>query len=243
MRFTLPAFLLLFYPPELLPSDQTSRLEVKELTKKSSFNVFATSPGSFQIELASSIFEPNIFGDSPAGDAIQNLFTLIKIGCSANELQSFIMKSHKQTATKYRLFLEAVINSGSGLKIEWGSPSIKRGGSIKANISSISDIVDLIKKIDSLETREYNVVGKLFMADTDNWKFGIRDITEVSYKGDIMIEAQNDAGTATLGKFYTATILDTPKVNPTTNETKSHYKLVKLTPYESSKKQLELISI
>jgi hypothetical protein len=220
-----------------------SGLGSKDISKKSEFNVFAASPGSFQIELASSVFEIiDFFGNSLAGNAIEHLFHLIRIGSDANELQSFMLQAKKKTAPKYRVFLEALISSGTGLKIEWGSPTLTRGGSAEASLSSISETLELIKKIDSLEEKEYEIVGELFKVDKDSWKFGIRELrTKSSYKGDILDQAQPDAGTATISRLYVATILEVPEIAPTTNDIKSYYKLAALRPYDPPNKQLNFV--
>jgi hypothetical protein len=223
-------------PPKIPP--------LLSIKKQTNFNVFATSPGSFKVKLASSIFSPDMYDNSLAGDAIEKLLDLIKIGKDPDNLQGFMLKSHKKTAVKYRSFLEAVVSSESSLRIEWGSPALTRGSGISVDIQSIKDTIEVIKKIDLLQSREINIIGDLFKVDKDSWKFGIKDIsTEISYKGDIRIEAQGDAGSATIGKLYSATIIEIPKINPTTNETKSSYHLITLNLYESPLEQMELEGI
>jgi hypothetical protein len=215
----------------------TSRDTLKNLE----FNVFATSPGSFQVELASSVFEPDMFGNSTAGDAIEKLFDLIKIRLDADELQNFMLSANKKTPKQYCHFLESLINSGTGLRIDWGSPTLNRGGSIKASLSSIHEALELIKKIDSLEIRTIKIVGELFKVDKDSWKFGIRETGEdLPYKGSILPEARNDAGTATISKLYTAIIYDIPEINTTTNDIRNHYKLAALQAYHPPGEQLNL---
>ena len=216
-------------------------LTSKDILRNVEFSVFATSPGSFQLELASSAFEVDIFGNSLAGDAIDRLFHLFKIGNNANDLQNFMLKANKKTATKYSLFLESLISSGTGLKIEWGSPTLTRGGVVETSLLAISETLKLIKKIDSLETKEYEVLGELFKVDKYSWKFGIKEIrTEFFYKGDILDQAKSSAGTATISGLYLAKILEIPEITPTTNDVKSYYKLSALRPYEPLSMQLSL---
>jgi hypothetical protein len=95
---------------------------IREITKKSTFNMLAASVGSFQVELASSVFEADLFGNSIVGNATDQLFDLIRIGSNASELQKFILDanektSNKKTAKKYSIFLESLVSSGSGMKI------------------------------------------------------------------------------------------------------------------------------
>jgi hypothetical protein len=214
------------------------------IKEETNFNVFATSPGSFKVKLASSSFNPDMYDNSLAGDAVEKLLNLIMMRGDTNNLQEFMLGLHKKTVVKYQSFLEAVVSSGSGLRIEWGSPSLTRGSSISVDIQSIQGTIEVIKKIELLEQREINIIGNLFMADNISWKFGIEDINSgISYKGDIRTEAQGYAGTATIGRLYSATIIEFPKINPLTSETKNSYTLIALNLYESPIEQMTLEGI
>lgn len=216
-------------------------IRYRDIRKKSEFGVFNTSLGSFQVELASSIFEANVFGNSLAGDAIEKLFELIEIGNNSNALQDFMLQADKKIATRYRNFLEALVSSGTGLSIEWGSPTLTRGGRIRASRRIVGEVLELIKEIEALDKREYEIVGELFKVDKDSWKFGIRELrTEFSYRGDILEQAKAAAGTATISRLYLASIIEIPELNPATNDVKHYYKLANLKPYESPDRQLSL---
>lgn len=218
------------------------RMKSKELYKKSEFNVFATSPGSFQVELASSVFEPNLLGNSLAGDAIESLINLLQLGSDSKKLHLFLSQSNKKVAVKYCSFLKALISSGTGVVIEWGSPTLTRGGSVRTSLKLVREILEVIEKIDSLEDKEYEIIGELFKVDKDNWKFGVKELsTNFSYKGDILEQAKRDAGTATISNLYVATIIETFTIVSTINDIKNHYELIALRPYTSSVQQLNLV--
>jgi hypothetical protein len=224
-----------------LLSCEDLELRPKDIARKSEFNVFSTSPGSFQIELASALFEVDVFGNSFAGDAIDMLFQLIQLGSDAKLLQNFMSHMDKKTAIKYRLFLEALVGSGTGVKFEWGSPTLIRGGIVEANLSSVSEILKIIKKIESLQDREIKIIGELFKMDKIGWKFGIKDIkTDDLYSGDILDQAKDEARIAKISDLYSATILVISEITPATNSIKPYYKLIDLNPYEPSEKQMEI---
>lgn len=224
-------------------SPLSSGLNYRELSRKTELNIFSTSPGSFQVELASSVFEMDIFGHSLVGDAMEKLFSLLRIGSNPEELSRFMIETDDKTAPKYRAFLEALVEAGTGLKIDWGSPSLDRGGTVKTNLASISETLEVIKKIESLEIKQYEIVGELTKVDKNSWKFGIKEIkTEASFKGDILDQAKADAGTATISRLYVATILELPEISPTTKNLKIYYKLAGLKPYEPKEKQLAFVN-
>ena len=225
-------------------SGEALKLKLREIAKKSELNVFATSPGSFRVEFASSLLEVDAFGNSFAGDAIEELFKLIALGSNTVLLQDFMSRMDKQTPVKYRLFLQALLSSGTGLKLEWGSPTLTRGGSIEASLSSINEILAVIKKIESLQEKELEIVGELFKIDTDGWTFGIKDINNsYSYKGEILEQAKQIAGKATIGMLYSAKIIEAPEISPATNTIKTHYRLCSLNIYESPHRQMNIIEL
>ena len=214
----------------------------KEIAKKSEYNARAFKQGSFQVELASSFFETDIFGNSIAGDATEQFFELLTIGSNINDLENSILKNNKKIARRYIAFLESLISSESGFKIEWGSPTISRGGSLEVSLSSLHETLEEINRMESLEIHQFEVVGDLFKADKDGWKFGISElITKKHYKGDILEEAKSDARIARISGKYKALIREVSEINPTTNATKIQYKLLALTAYQDSNEQLEIL--
>lgn len=218
------------------------KLRLQDVARKSELNIFATSPGSFQIELASVFFETDIFGNSFAGDGIDMLFHLISLGDDASLLQEFMSRMDKKTAIKYRLFLESLTSSGAGMRLEWGSPTLTRGGSVEASFSSIKKTIKVIKQIEALEEREIEIVGELYKMDKVGWKFGLEDIkTSISYSGDVLEQAKSQARAATISELYTAKILEMPVITPVTNLIERKYKLISLTDYEPLEMQMRLV--
>ncbi|MCY7332349.1 MAG: hypothetical protein LH649_06745 [Pseudanabaena sp. CAN_BIN31] len=220
---------------------KSSGLEAKEIVQKSSFNVFAVSQGSFQVELASSFFDADLLGNSIAGDATDKLLNLIRIGSNVNDLQNSILTGNKKIAGKYSTFLKSLITSGTGIRLEWGSPTISRGGCVEANLLLLHETLEVVNRIESLEIRQIEIIGDLFKVDKIGWKFGISDLgTNYSYKGDILEEAKPDARIATISRTYKALIREVPEIIPTTNETKKKHQLLALKVYESANEQLKL---
>ena len=222
--------------------DIASKSTLKEIARKSDFNALVFTQGSFQIELASTFFEIDLFGNSIAGDATEKLFDLITIGSNINDLQDSILKDNKKAAKKYINFLEALISNGSGVKIEWGSPTLIRGGSVEASLSLIHETLEVMNRIESLEIRQIEVIGDLFKVDKIDWKFGILDFTTNQfYKGDILDEAKSDARIATISRIYKALIREVPEIISATSEIKTQYKLLALNIYDASSEQLEFL--
>lgn len=218
-----------------------SKISRAENNRQTEYNVFATGIGSFRVELASAMYEPDMFDQSLAGDAIEELLRLIEHSNDTQSLQQHMMRLPSKAAPKYRAFLEAVVKSGGDLEIEWGSPSLNRGGIAKVPFDLAKATIEAIKEMESENPREFEIIGELFKIDKVNWKFGIDDRSgRARYKGDISDEAKGDAATATISHFYHATIRELPEIS-LNGDRKVQYQLLALRPYEPDIEQLSLI--
>ena len=213
-----------------------------EINKQTEFSVFATAPGSFEVELGSLLFEPNAFGNSTAGDAVEKFLNLIKIGNNSGQLQEYMNLIPSKTAGKYRSFLESIVNSGSNFTIEWGSPTLNRGGFASMTFESAKETLAIVKRIESIKPKEYEVIGVLFKIDIINWKFGIEDISKrAKYTGDVLEEAKSRSREVTSSHIYKVKIRETGEILSVNNETKPHYQLISIEPYQEEETQLSLI--
>jgi len=217
-------------------------IRVADVNRKTEFNVFATAPGSFHIELASSEFEADIFGNSIAGNAIDELLNLIEVGNDSGLLRQKMLNFPARTASKYRGFLNSIVQGNANIKIDWGSPTLNRGRFVEVSLLTASKILEVIKEIESQEPKEYEVIGELFKVDKDNWKFGIRDRAN-SYRGDILESSKHEAGTATISQIYKAKIRESSEVIPATGDIKVTFQLLALEFYQHADSQLNLIDI
>jgi hypothetical protein len=221
-------------------SDQ--KIRVADVNRMTEFNAFATAPGSFQIDLASSVFETDIFGNSIAGNAVDELLNLIGVGKNIELLRQKMLSFPAKTATKYSNFLKSIVQGNSSIKIDWGSPTLNRGGFVEISLLNAKEILEVIKEIESQDAREYEVTGELFKVDKVKWKFGIRD-NKADYQGDILDGAKSDAGTATISQLYIAKIRELSEVIPVTGVRKMTYQLLALDPYTPLESQLKLTGI
>ena len=192
------------------------------------------------MELASAIFEEDLFGNSIAGDALESFLHLTSIKDDKGELLKNSLAT-KKIIIKYKRFLESLCNGQCSMRLEWASPTLIRGGNFQMSFELASRILELIQDVEFLEEQEHKIIGQLFKMDDKKWKFGIRDVkTKQEFEGDVLESAYSDAGTATISEYYEATIIELPKLVESTNEIKKYYQLAKLIPYQANYKQLPL---
>jgi hypothetical protein len=216
------------------------RLSNADIRRRTEFNTRVFSPGSFKVELASAIFEEDLFGNSIAGDALESFLHLTSIKDDKGELLKNSLAT-KKIIIKYKRFLESLCNGQCSMRLEWASPTLIRGGNFQMSFELASRILELIQDVEFLEEQEHKIIGQLFKMDDKKWKFGIRDVkTKQEFEGDVLESAYSDAGTATISEYYEATIIELPKLVESTNEIKKYYQLAKLIPYQANYKQLPL---
>jgi hypothetical protein len=216
------------------------RMSNLDIRRKTELNTLAFSPGSFKIQLASTIFEEDIFGNSIAGNAIEEFFLLASILDDKKKLVHANLDK-KKIIGKYKSFLNSIYNAQCNLNLEWASPTLTRGGEVKISFELASKILESIQNFEFLEEKEHSITGKLFKIDTENWKFGIKDINSgKDFKGDILESARSDAEIAIMSHYYDAKIIELPKLVSSTNELKQYYQLVELNTHENKFEQLIL---
>ncbi|AMA08765.1 DUF6575 domain-containing protein [Picosynechococcus sp. PCC 73109] len=217
------------------------RFTNQDIRRRTKLNTRIFSPGSFQVEVASTTSELDLLGNSTAGNSIDSFLCLASYLDNKEKLLNSDYAT-KKVILKYKKFLSSLRDAETGIEIDWCSPTLNRGRKHQMSFEMASRIIESIQDVEILDEKEYVIVGQLFKIDTEHWKFGIRNIeTNQDIKGKIMQSAYSDASSATISEYYTATILELPKLNASTNEIKKYYQLLELELYSSPSEQLNLI--
>lgn len=206
------------------------------LEKNTQFNLFATSPGSFKLELGSVVND--ISDNSLVGDSIEEFLKLIKASRNNESLQELISQRSQKIFDGYRGFIQSLAKSNCRIDIDWASPTPNRGSIKQASLSNARDIVNSLKETKLPEERKISVMGELFKIDIDKWKFGIKDMTSSkNYEGKILNSARRPASVATMNKVYEAEIKVITKLT-VTNEIKHYYELISLKEFIPKYKEI-----
>lgn len=204
----------------------------KKVIDQTELAVAGTFAGSFGVELVASS-QADLFGDSLAGEAIDEFIQLVNIGSKAEELRKCLFNLQSRSASRYRDLLQSLINSGTGLRLDWGSPKPDRGGSAELSLFTAKAIITIINQIQAETPEEYEITGELVGANKRTKSYEIRDIdTNTKYSGRILDEAMPDVAIATLGQIYVAVIREIVEIIPITGEEKVKYELVSLSLLE-----------
>lgn len=213
---------------------EISRIISSQILKQTEMSVTGTSSGSFVATLGSSpSSQKDLFDNTLAGDAIEEFLRLLKIGRNREELHGRLLALKSKSASKYRDFLHSIVDAGTGIHVNWGSPTPGRGGSAELSFSLAKEVLEIINQIELENQNEYEVIGELIAIHKRNKKFEIQEIqSKTKYKGEIIEEAMPDAGTATISQIYIATIREITNFTPVTGEEKRAYQLISIRPWE-----------
>jgi hypothetical protein len=214
----------------------------KVITPQTQFMATVPSAGSYAIDLVANS-SADVLRESLAGKSLSILFELVqasrlekKAGASlgikdldVQELDKIIKRLGRQSASKYKLFLSAIIDSKVEIKMEWRSPNPRVKGSTSL---SQADAISAYNVIDQMEITVPEVIevhGVLIGANTETRKFELRGIyDDIKYKGDIHEDAFKGGITMTLGSIYCARMEERIEVNMVTGEAKARYLLLRL---------------
>jgi len=200
----------------------------KKVIEQTQLSVAGTFAGSFGVELVASS-QADLFGDSLAGDAIEEFIQLVNIGSKAEELRECLLKLQSRSASRYRDLLQSLIDSGTGIRLNWGSPKPNRSGFAELSLFAAKAIISIINQIQSEAPEEYEITGELVGANKRTKTYEIRDLnTNTKYSGRILDEAMPDVAIATLGQIYVAVIREVVEILPMTGEEKVKHQLVSL---------------
>lgn len=211
-------------PNKIIPNDVIAKTEL---------NLVETFAGSFGTNLAAKVSEQNLFGDSLAGESINELLKLIRLGANREELQGKLLTLQNISASRYVKFLESLVDAGIiKLQLEWGSPAPNKGGRAEISFTTAEEVIEIIKDLE-LESREnYEVLVKVVMIHYETQKVTLQDIETGSkstkYKCEITNSASSDVETVSSSQIYIANILKVTKLAPITGKKTYEYKLLGL---------------
>jgi hypothetical protein len=199
-----------------------------ELLSASELSVVETYAGSFGVHLASTA-GVNPSKESLAGDAIEELITLIDVGSDAERLRVRLSKLRRRAASRYRALLAAIVAANTDFQVNWGSVKAGRGRSAKLAIGVARDALSAIQNIETNLTEILQVEGVLIGINIRTKYYEITSrVDGKKYSGAIATEAVTDVQHATINESYSATLRLRTDTNPITGEERSHWDLTSL---------------
>jgi hypothetical protein len=206
------------------PPTVTKRKEIDEQTRLVAMGFFG---GSFGVLLGSET-NPDLFGESLVGDALQRFSTILEARTDQGALRQMLTP---MVAVKYREFLGRLAQGHSGLSIDWASVKPKRAYQADLNYREIERLAAVMARTTEKVTRQFPVRCRLVGANTRIKTYEVADTRDgTQYSGKVAPEAMADVSNAVLGGTYTATLRESAEEHETTPEQTVKRMLIGLKP-------------
>ncbi|MBI4797867.1 MAG: hypothetical protein HY794_03830 [Desulfarculus sp.] len=206
------------------------KFKIKEYLEGLRLEVWGVRAGSFGVLLSSPQFT-GLFGESELGSILKTLFALIEAGADEKRLRLYFQELKSTSARRYGALLKHIVNTNTGLMIQWASPDPNVNGMaiMPVKIAVATSLV--VNKFESEIPDEYAMVGQLTGITLRRKTFEIIDVdNDERYSGKILDEAMSDATTATMSATYNVIIREVLEIVQATGEEKIKYQLKSLKP-------------
>ncbi|GGA47894.1 hypothetical protein [Okeania sp. KiyG1] len=210
----------------------------KEILDQTELSIFETFQGSFGIKLTMAENGQLNILERPLPERIAQIFLeLLRLSNQLDkaELKQTLLRIKRRAASKYRYFLFYLAPIKSDFNFDWGSLNENAGGHVILAYDDILKTIDFINKMEEEEPEEYEINGRLSLADKKTKKLTIEELdTKKLYSGIISKEnwenMENQGIELTIDNLYSARFQEVISVNPATEEEKIERTIIKLTP-------------
>lgn len=205
----------------------------KGILDMSNFFVSNIYPSSFGIQLIANK-QVDLFADSLAGEAVEQLFKLIDAKADEILLRETLQTLKGRAASKYRSFLESLLVTEGDLEASWGSPKATRGGESLMSKHDIQAAYHIVSILEQEVGEQIQVQCTLINLHVRTRSFEVCDLTDGKfYAGKLSEDAPKSINHATLGKSYTATLRRVIEVKSVSGEEKDKWLLLDLVSMSS----------
>jgi len=216
---------------------RASKLNIESELNLSLLDAFQ---GSFGIRTGLGVYrdvrQTSFLEEPPAQEATEDFMNLIAASSNSNAelLRNKIEKFDKDSLTKFKYLIKNLASLNSDLVLEWGSVNPDKGAIVRFPYAKIVETLDIITKIESENSYQYEVIGKLIVAGIGQGKEKrifvlVDEVNDKEYKGHISIELISNLNDyIELNRLYIATIEEKLGVNEATGEETKFYILVGL---------------
>ena len=199
-----------------------------EILNKTRLNACQIFPGSFGLQLKSESIS-DLFGDSLLSDAFKEFMNLLSAEDNEDNISNKLHLLKGRVASKYRRFLKEIHNIGSGITVDWGSPSSKDGGKIFLSKQQIEKAYSIVDSIDIQMSEAIDVKATLIGLNIRTKRYEILSIKDnEKFSGRVSDDAIEDVQHAVIKKNYVATLKKVIEIKSSSGEESVKWILVGL---------------
>jgi hypothetical protein len=202
----------------------------KSILDMSNFYVSNTYLSSFGIQLIANK-QVDLFSDSLAGEAVEQLFRLISAKSDEILLREILQRLKGRAASKYRSFLESLLVTEGDLEASWGSPKETRGGELLMSRYDMQAAYHIVSILEQEVGEKIQIQCTLTNLHVRTRSFEICGLEDRKiYAGKLSEEAPKRIDHATMSESYIATLRRVVEVKSVSGEEKDKWLLLDLAP-------------
>jgi hypothetical protein len=198
------------------------------ILEASKFRATQIFEGSFGIQLKSKTCS-DLFNKSLASDVLLELTNLLESRDNDDNISNKLHELQGRVASKYRRFLKDIVKLESPMKIDWGSPSEDRGGSIKLSKDEIKTAFELVSKIDIDMSESVTFQAELLGLDVATKRYRVKHLTEEEvFAGKIADDSLEKVSHSEINGIYSVTLKKVIETNSSSGAEYTKWLLVEL---------------
>lgn len=195
-----------------------------DILTQTATSLIQAAGGSFALEI-SAVQAVNLFGKSLVTDALSDFVELLDIGNNVEQLREKLLAIKPRAASKYRVFLTALLVADSPLTLDWASPAPDRNRNIVFDLVTAAGALKTAEQVTSEVGETKTAIGYFVGVELTRKAFtAVLIEDEETYRGKIAEAAMPTATHVTLNQNYRITIRETLEVS-TSGEEKPKYEL------------------
>jgi hypothetical protein len=204
-----------------------------EILTRTETRLICAAGASFAVEIIAAQ-QVNLFGDSLITDAMAEFVEILEIGNDVERLRDKLFTIKARATSKYRLFLSALIEAHSPLKIDWSSPKREGIQSVDLDLPTAAGALKTAEEV-TRELGETRIeIGYFLGVELPAKSFiAILRGDENVYRGRLSEDALATATHITLNQDYRITIQETYEITAA-GEERSRFEVAKIEPADSA---------
>ena len=189
--------------------------------------------GSFGIQLkskqAKDMSNNDMFNGLLISDVLSELTNLLEAKDNEECINKKLHLLKGRVAEKYRCFLGDILKLNAPIKVQWGSPYLKRGKDVELSKEELEKIFELVSQVEREISTSINFRAELLGLDIKTKWYRVKHLeSDVEYEGDIADGAITQVPHSEINGIYEVTLEKIIEIYPSSGEEKEKWQLIGL---------------
>jgi hypothetical protein len=189
--------------------------------------------GSFGIQLkskqAKDMSNNDIFNGLLMSDVLSELTNLLEAKDNEEDVNKKLHLLKGRVASKYRCFLGDILKLNAPIKVQWGSPNLKRGKDVELSKEELKKIFELVSRVEKEISTSIDFRAELLGLNIKTKWYRVKHLeSDVEYEGGIADGAITQVPHSEINGIYEVTLEKIIETNSSSGEEKEKWQLIGL---------------